>query len=130
VQSRFDDGLRFMREGNLDKAVAEFGHVISLAPEFAEAWNKRATVHYMMGDTRLSAADVRKTLELEPRHFGALSGLGLLYGQHDKIGAAIKAFEEALAVNPHLSGAQRNLDALRAEFKRRQDAGEPTGKSI
>jgi len=108
----------------------KLGHVISLAPEFAEAWNKRATAYYMMGDTRLSAADVRQTLELEPRHFGALSGLGLLYGQHDKIGAAIKAFEEALAVNPHLRGAQRNLDALREEFKRRQDNDQSSGKSI
>ncbi len=120
VQARFDRGLLYMGEGEIEKAVAEFGHVIKMAPDFAEAWNKRATAYYMIGDTHLSAADVKKTLELEPRHFGALSGLGLLYGQHGKIAAAIKAFEEALAVNPHLSGAKRNLQALREELNKNQ----------
>lgn len=130
VQSRFDKGLIYMGEGEIDKAVAEFGHVIAMAPDFAEAWNKRATAYYMIGDTRLSAVDVKKTLELEPRHFGALSGLGLLYGQHGKIGAAIKAFEEALAVNPHLSGAKRNLQSLREELKSGGESDKSSGTSI
>lgn len=130
VQSRFDQGLLYMGEGEIVKAVAEFGHVIAMDPDFAEAWNKRATAYYMIGDTRLSAADVKKTLELEPRHFGALSGLGLLYGQHGKIGAAIKAFEEALAVNPHLSGAKRNLQSLREELESSGESGKSSGTSI
>lgn len=119
VQGRFDHGLTLMRRGELDKATVEFGHVITMAPEFAEAWNKRATVHYMMGQNALSASDVKKTLELEPRHFGALSGLGLLYGQHGRLEAAIKAYEEALAVNPHLPNAKRNLLELKKELAQR-----------
>jgi len=120
---RFDSALQLMRFGHLEEAVSQFSHVISIAPEFAEAWNKRATLYWMMGESALSAKDVKKTLELEPRHFGALSGLGMLYSQLEQNGAAIKAFEEALTVNPHLPAARRNLETLKE-----QTQGDATSK--
>ncbi len=113
---------RWMRKGNialnqgrLDEALAAFERVVREAPEFAEGWNRRATLHYLMGSYAASVRDVERTLALEPRHFGALSGLGLInlrLGQNDQ---AIKAFREALKVNPHLTGAKANLEGLLGE---------------
>lgn len=113
---------RWMRRGNialnqgrLDEALAAFDQVVREAPEFAEGWNRRATLHYLMGSYAASVRDVERTLALEPRHFGALSGLGLInlrLGHNDQ---AIKAFREALKVNPHLTGAKANLEGLLGE---------------
>ena len=113
---------RWMRKGNialnrgrLDEALAAFDQVVREAPEFAEGWNRRATLHYLMGSYAASVRDVERTLALEPRHFGALSGLGLInlrLGHNDQ---AIKAFREALKVNPHLTGAKANLEGLLGE---------------
>ena len=71
-------GLTQMSSRDYADAVATFSEMIDLDAGFAEAWNKRATVHYLMGDYGASVKDIDRTLELEPRHFGALSGLGLI----------------------------------------------------
>jgi len=96
-------------------ALRIFDEVIRSHPDFAEAWNKRATLYFTMGELDRSRADVERTLELEPRHFGALSGLGqieLLSGNRDK---ALAAFEHALDANPHLEGARAMARRLRAQ---------------
>lgn len=94
--------------GSLDALVAQ-------APQFAEGWNKRATVRYMIKDYKGSVEDIRRTLALEPRHFGALSGLGLVYLSIDDAPAAARCFEAALAIDPQLTGAKAHLDMLKGE---------------
>lgn len=99
-------GSAALSAGQFDQAVGIFSSLIEKAPDYAEAWNKRATVYFLIGDLALSVEDVGRTLELEPRHFGALSGLGqieLLRGNGD---AALKAFEGALEVHPQLPGIE------------------------
>jgi tetratricopeptide (TPR) repeat protein len=92
--------------------------VVELAPKFAEGWNRRATLHYMMGNYPRSIEDVHQTLELEPRHFGALSGLGMIYRALEQPRKAINAFRRALATNPHLSQARASLKALLVEIEK------------
>lgn len=106
-------GVDAMAAQRLEQALARFDALVEIAPGFAEAWNKRATVYYLLGEYARSAADVRRTLELEPRHFGALSGLGLLYLALDRDAAALSAFEEALRVNPHLPGPRHNIELIK-----------------
>lgn len=104
-----------MNQGRYDAALVAFDKVVAMAPDFAEGWNRRATLYYMMGSYPASVSDVQKTLALEPRHFGALSGLGLINMRLGHKDQAIKAFREALKVNPHLSGAKANLEGLLGE---------------
>ena len=98
-----------------DYAAAEriFDRVVELDPGFAEGWNRRATVRYLRGDYVGSIADIRVTLGLEPRHFGALSGLGLCFMALQDHEQAVAAFEAALSINPHMSTARAHVEALR-----------------
>jgi tetratricopeptide (TPR) repeat protein len=105
-------GLAAMQGGNLPGALELFDAVTVQKPDFAEGWNKRATVLYMLGAFDRSAEDVAKVLELEPRHFGALAGLGLIDMERERPEAAIEAFEKALKVNPQMPGIKQRLEAL------------------
>ena len=99
-------GIKAMADRRFDDAVEVYTALIDQAPDYAEAWNKRATVYFIQGKLALATADVERTLALEPRHFGALSGLGqieMLRGNGD---AALKAFESAVKVHPRLAGMQ------------------------
>ena len=120
VRGLMDDGVAAMGEGRLDAALGIFNEMVVLAPEFAEGWNKRATVQYLLGNFIKSIADVEETLALEPRHFGALSGLGQIYLLLGDEEGALSAFEQALAVHPHLSGARAAIDFLREKVRGRQ----------
>jgi len=117
-QQIMQQGIDAMGQRDLRKALEIYDDLIVKEPGFAEAWNKRATVHYMLGNISESAEDVKKTLELEPRHFGALAGLGLLYMATGEPEAALTAFEEALVVNPHLSGPKNNIKSLRQQIEK------------
>lgn len=114
-------GIEEMNLGDYPAALRHFGDVVVLAPELAEGWNKRATVLYLMGDYDGSVRDIQKTLTLEPRHWGALSGLGLINMRLERVDQAIKAFEEAVTINPHLLGTKVRIKQLRAISK-----GKPT----
>jgi tetratricopeptide (TPR) repeat protein len=99
-------GIDAMSSGNLDRAENLFTKLIEANPSFTEAWNKRATIRFMLWDFEGSLRDVEKVLALEPRHFGALSGLGMI---HLRLGApesALKAYEDLLSVFPS------NVDAI------------------
>ena len=113
-------GLGAMNARDLPAALATFDEMVRLAPEFAEAWNKRATVNYLMGRLPESIADIDRTLALEPRHFGALSGLGLVYLALEEEEKALAAFDRALAVHPNLSGADTHIRALREKLRGRK----------
>ncbi|MGH6944791.1 MAG: tetratricopeptide repeat protein [Geminicoccaceae bacterium] len=123
-----DDPLveRLMRQGiaamslqQYDLALESFDRIVEHAPRFAEGWNQRATLHYLMQDYRKSVLDIERTLELEPRHFGALSGLGQIYDALDEPQAALRAFEAALAIDPHLEGIRARVEELRRQLRGR-----------
>ncbi|MEX0815009.1 MAG: tetratricopeptide repeat protein [Dongiaceae bacterium] len=112
-------GVNAMGGEDFAGALSAFTRMVEIAPGFAEGWNKRATVFYLVGDYAASIADIDRTLALEPRHFGALSGLGLVRSALDDEEAALAAFEKALAVNPHMPGARANAEELRRRLKGR-----------
>lgn len=97
----------------LADAESAFDEVIALDPDYAEGWNRRATVRFLRGDLIGSVADIRAALAREPRHFAALSGLGLAYMALDEDALALAAFEAALAIHPFMEGARRHADFLR-----------------
>ena len=107
------DGMAAMGRNDFRRALGKFDQIVAIAPDFAEGWNKRATVHYLMGNHTASLSDISRTLELEPRHFGALSGQGLVYIALEDEVRALEAFEAALAVHPNLVSARRNAEILR-----------------
>ena len=107
-------GLAALRDGAFLNAVRSFGLVVYRAPDFAEAYNMRATAHFFTGNHPAAVKDIERTLQLEPRHFGALVGLGTLRLAMKDEAAALAAFERALAINPHLEGARRRVKELRA----------------
>lgn len=116
----FASGVDAMGRRAWPSALQSFDLLVALKPDFAEGWNKRATLYYLMGDYERSVTDIQRTLALEPRHFGALSGLGLIFEAVGKPDAAIRSFEAGLAVNPYLSGAKQHIEVLR-----QQDEGDP-----
>ncbi len=113
VNDLMRQGLRAMRIGHYRTALFFFNKIVELVPDFAEGWNKRATVHYFLKDYEASLADIERTLALEPRHFGAISGLGLVYIAQEKYMEALQAYEDVLKVHPTLEGAKINSARLR-----------------
>tara|TARA_R110000824_G_scaffold336_1_gene1812 strand:+ start:236300 stop:236842 length:543 start_codon:yes stop_codon:yes gene_type:complete len=97
-------------------ALRLFTQIIERDPDFAEAWNMRATTHYILGNYRESEADIMKTLELEPNHFGALSGLAAVYVDLGQYNDARNALLRVLQINPTMQSAIANLEALRRFF--------------
>lgn len=108
----FRQGVQYMNHGEHEKALVNFNALVEIEPEFAEGWNKRATLHYLMGNYDGSVADIQRTLALEERHFGALSGLGLIYDALDQKEAALKAFRAALEINPKMESIRRRAEEL------------------
>ena len=96
----FEKGIQAMRIRNYPLAIRFFNNLIEEDPNFAEAWNKRATVYFMMGDFNKSMQDIIKTLELEPRHFGALDGMGLIFIHQGQYQQAIDAYDKMLEIFP------------------------------
>jgi tetratricopeptide (TPR) repeat protein len=97
-------------------ALQSFTEIIELAPDFSEAWNMRATTHFLLGNYRESEQDIMRTLELEPNHFGALSGLGQVYVATEQFYDARAVLRRALLVNPTMPGVIANLEALQRYF--------------
>lgn len=103
-------------EGLLEAALGETDRVVARAPDYAEGWNRRATVLYLLDRYEDSLADIERVLALEPRHFGALSGRGLCLMALERYEEAETAFVEALAVHPQMPGVKRNLRYLRRKL--------------
>ncbi|MEK9960369.1 MAG: tetratricopeptide repeat protein [Rhodobiaceae bacterium] len=110
-------GMALMNRGVLDGAEQVFSQLIHERPDFAEAWNKRATVRFLLGDDTGSRRDIARVIDLEPRHFGALSGLGMINLRNGDPAAALQAFEAALQVNPHLDRAVDVARQLRKQLR-------------
>src|SRR5690606_40202851 len=103
LHDRMREVLLARGNGNIAEALRLLDILVVDYPDYAEGWNQRATIHYMMGNLDLSIADCAKVLALEPRHFGALSGRALIYLQQGKRALALRDMAAALAVHPFLT---------------------------
>ena len=108
-----NEGVAQMNAGRLREAERLFTSVIEADPDFAEAWNKRATLYFLMGAYDLSKRDIAQTIAREPQHFGALSGLGLVETHIGNYEAALKAYEKAAAIHPFMDGYEDIVSALK-----------------
>ena len=112
------DGSSAMMDNKLDTAYNKFTEVIKLDPNWAEAWNKRATVLYLMGKYKLSQADIDKVLAIEERHFGALTGQGLVQTALKNYQKAIDSYIEAHKVHPFMKSPMIMLEKLQIELQK------------
>lgn len=111
-------GFAALSEGDVRSALAKFGAAIELAPEFAEAPFQRARVRFAARRYLEAIADAEQALALEPRHYHALIGLGEIYMLIGDAEGALRVFEQALAINPHLNSVRAAADDLRRERDR------------
>ncbi|MBM3554167.1 MAG: tetratricopeptide repeat protein [Alphaproteobacteria bacterium] len=116
IDSALGQGTLAMSAGHYAIAMALFEEVITRKPDFAEGWNKRATLFWLIGELDASIADIARTLALEPRHFGALSGLGMIEEARGRLDRAIAAYDQALAANPRLDGVRAQRDLLKRKL--------------
>ena len=107
-------GIAEMEQQELQSALVTFTRLIGQAPELSEAWNKRATVQWLLGNFTASIADICETIKREPRHFGAYSGLGMIRAQMNEPGRAVAAFQLAKKYNPHIVGLDDEIERLKA----------------
>ncbi len=112
ITARLNRGVAMMNQGDYVHAEGLFSDIIAEDPNFAEAWNKRATLYYIQGKFAESRYDIAQTLIREPRHFGALSGLGLIELSSGNYEAALRAYEQAAEVNPHMTQANEMIKTL------------------
>lgn len=112
-------GIQQMNLGQFDNAERIFSNLAQSYPEHAEVWNKRATVRFMRGNDSGSRQDIARVIDLEPRHFGALSGLGMINMRAGDLPAALQAFEAAVRVNPHMDQAETMIRNLRVKLRGR-----------
>jgi tetratricopeptide (TPR) repeat protein len=104
-----------LASGALERARPLLDHLVERHPDWSEAWNKRATLAFVERRDADSLADIARTLELEPRHFGAIAGFGQICLRHGRLNEARAAFQVALAINPHLQGLREILGDLNPE---------------
>jgi len=106
LTSVLEEGSRLVRDQKLFKAIDIFTDVIEMDPTWAEAWNKRATVYYMVGEFQKSQDDIDKVLELENRHFGALAGQGMVNIQLRNYEKAILSYKKAQEIYPSMESPE------------------------
>ncbi|MFO1318004.1 MAG: tetratricopeptide repeat protein [Burkholderiales bacterium] len=116
VRRLLTEGSEQLGARRITESIATFTHVIELAPDFAEGWNKRATAYFLAGDMKASLHDCDEVLLRNPNHFGALSGYGLIYTHLGEPERALDFFQRALALNPNMAGVRNNIEALRQQL--------------
>ena len=105
-------GLRAMGQQDYRAAIEAFDQIVRAAPDFAEGWNKRATVNWLLGDHEASLGDIDRTLALEPRHFGALSGMAMIHEAHGRVFDALDALERIQVIYPCLPHLSERVQQL------------------
>jgi len=118
VDTVYRQGIRQMSEGLGMEAVATFSRIIEMKPGFAEAWNKRATLYFLMGEHQKSLADCDEVMKRNPHHFGALAGYFQIYVQIEDFERALKYGRRALEVNPNMEGVRSGVEALDRVLRR------------
>jgi tetratricopeptide (TPR) repeat protein len=107
-------GIAEMQQRQLKQSVETFSKLIEIAPDLSEAWNKRATAYWLLGNFPASLNDICETVKREPRHFGAYSGLGMIRAEMGEYPRAVAAFELAKKHNPHIVGIDDEIERLKA----------------
>ena len=122
VDRLYQTGVQQMSVADLQQSIATFTRIIELKPDFAEGWNKRATLYFLVGDLRKSLADCDEVMKRNPYHFGALAGYVQIYVRLEYYGRALEYSRRALEVNPNMVGVRRNIDLIERllEQRRRQ----------
>jgi tetratricopeptide (TPR) repeat protein len=109
LMSRVKDATE---DKDYDIAIKLLDAIIAIKPGYVEAWNQRATVYYLKQDYAHSIADIAQVLAREPRHFGALTGLGLILQEIGDDKDALEAYRKALAIDPHLENIPNIVKTL------------------
>jgi tetratricopeptide (TPR) repeat protein len=116
IDAEYQKGVQLMGAGRIGEGLAVFSAIIKKRPEFAEAWNKRATLYFLVGEFDLSLKDCDEVMKRNPHHFGALSGYGQIYLQMGDLERSLGYFERALKVNPGLTGVAATIEALQRQL--------------
>ena len=119
LTSLLAEGTNFVNINRFNSAINIFTEVINLDPSWAEAWNKRATVLYLVGEYQKSQNDIDKVLKLEKRHFGALAGQGLVNIQLENYEKAIKSYEKAREIYPSMKSPNIMIDEIKEMIKKK-----------
>lgn len=122
VDALYATGITQMSVGDLPQSIATFSRIIKLKPDFAEGWNKRATLYFLAGDLRKSLADCDEVVKRNPYHFGVLAGYAQIYARMEYYERALEYSRRALEINPNMTGVKRNIELLERllEQRRRQ----------
>ena len=107
-----DEALDLFNTGKLEKAKIAFSEIIELDPDYVEGWNKRATVKFLLGDFYGSLKDIEEVLKRQPRHFGAISGSGLILIHNSDFREAYKSYKRLTEIDPHNEDGKRFLPML------------------
>jgi len=116
----YQTGIEQMNAGDLQQSIITFTRIVELKPDFAEGWNKRATLYFLVGDLRKSLADCDEVMKRNPYHFGALSGYALIYARLEYYDRALEYSRRALAVNPNMTGVRQNIELLERLLEERR----------
>ena len=117
IDQLFARGLAQMRSAALPDALATFNEIVRRRPAFAEGWNKRATIYFLLGKYEKSLQDCAEVFKRNPRHFGALSGAGQIHLQQGNLRRALELFRQALDVNPNLEGLALTIDLIEQRLR-------------
>ena len=120
VDRLYEQGVEEMNAGDLQESIATFTRIIELKPDFAEGWNKRATVYFLAGDLRKSLADCEEVMKRNPNHFGALAGYAQIYFRLEYYDRALEYSRRALAINPNLDGVRSNMELIEHALEQRR----------
>lgn len=121
VDRLYQAGVEQMNAGELEQGIATFTRIIERKPDFAEGWNKRATLYFLNDEPLKSLADCDEVMKRNPYHFGALSGYALIYLRLGRYELALEYSRRALAVNPNLDGVKRNIELLERLLEQRRN---------
>ena len=112
IDKLFARGLKQMQSAALGDALATFNEVVRRKPSFAEGWNKRATIYFLLGENEKSLKDCEEVFRRNPKHFGALAGAGQIHLQLGNMRSALEFFRRAVKVNPDLEGPAQMIPLL------------------
>ena len=118
LTSLLDEGSRLVQDQKLNRAIDVFTEAIELDPSWAEAWNKRATVFYMVGELQKSQDDIDKVLELEERHFGALAGQGMVNIKLKNFDKAKRSYQKVQEIYPAMKSPEIMIEQIEELIKR------------
>jgi tetratricopeptide (TPR) repeat protein len=120
VDKLYHTGIEQMSGGDLRQAIATFTRIIERKPDFAEGWNKRATLYFLVGDLRKSLADCDEVIKRNPYHFGALSGYAQIYVHLEQYDRALEYSRRTLEVNPNLDAVRENMELIERMVEERR----------